>query len=133
MLSTSTPRSIVGGAPVAAGTSGGVTALGTLAGCGGALAIASGGASAGLGGDVAIAAFVGGTTGMLVDSLLGATVQERRWCDRCAVSTEQSVHTCGATTRHARGVSWLNNDGVNAIATAAGAVVATGVQLAVLG
>ena len=35
----------------------------------------------------------------MVDSVLGATVQARRWCDTCARETERPTHDCGR--RHA--------------------------------
>lgn len=131
MLSRSAPRSIFGGAPVAAGTSGGVTALGTFAGCGGALAIAAGAMAGGIDRGIALAGFAGGITGMFVDSALGASVQGKRVCLRCGESTERLVHTCGTSTRHTGGLSWLNNDGVNAVATMAGAATAISVRLTV--
>ena len=73
---------------------------------------------------------VGGFTGALVDSMLGATVQEVRFCDACAVETEQRVHRCGARTRVTRGASWCDNDMVNVIATAVGAAAAILVEFA---
>lgn len=100
------PRLVTTGAPVPAGQSGGITAIGTLGSVAGALLIAV--ATVGLAhaahsvtlappvrlaGWVAIA----GVTGSLFDSVLGATVEER-W-------------------------RWLGNDGVNVAATAWGAGV----------
>ena len=73
---------------------------------------------------------LGGFTGALVDSMLGATVQEVRFCDACAVETEQRVHRCGAQTRVTRGASWCDNDMVNMIATAVGAAAAILVEVA---
>jgi uncharacterized protein (TIGR00297 family) len=98
------PRLITTGEPVAPGVSGGVTAAGTLGSVAGALLIAAlaslltgtphgGGATS----RVAWAAWiaVAGITGSVLDSLLGATV-ENRW-------------------------RWLENDAVNVVATAWGA------------
>ena len=66
---------------------------------------------------------------MIADSILGATLQAHRHCDRCDEPTERVVHRCGSLTRQTRGLRWLDNDGVNAIATVAGATVAVGVHL----
>jgi uncharacterized membrane protein len=66
----------------------------------------------------------GGIIGSLADSVLGATVQEVRYCDHCGLESEHPVHHCGAKTRHIRGMSWCNNDTVNATATAVGAATA---------
>jgi uncharacterized protein (TIGR00297 family) len=129
------PRSIVTFRPTAAGASGGVTMAGLTASAAGAALIAG------------MASFpfacispraimraipiaLGGFTGALVDSLLGATVQEVRFCDACAVETEQWVHRCGAPTRVMRGARWCDNDTVNGLATAAGAATAILLQLA---
>jgi uncharacterized membrane protein len=67
---------------------------------------------------------LGGITGSLIDSVLGATVQEVRFCDHCALETEQRVHRCGGPTRRIRGMPWCSNDTVNAIATLVGAATA---------
>lgn len=69
-------------------------------------------------------AVLGGAFGALVDTMLGATMQERRWCPRCAQQTEQSIHACGATTERASGVSWMDNDIVNLTSSVAGAALA---------
>ncbi|MCA0354120.1 MAG: DUF92 domain-containing protein [Chloroflexi bacterium] len=71
-----------------------------------------------------VAATIGGIAGSLADSLLGATVQQMRWCEHCASETERAIHKCGNQTRHYRGLAWLNNDWVNLISTGAGALVA---------
>jgi uncharacterized protein (TIGR00297 family) len=114
------PRSIVTWAMVPTGTSGGVSAPGTAAAVAGAALIAVSALSLGWPRGTAVAAFVGGIAGSTIDSLLGATMQARRWCDRCNAPTERSIHTCGATTRLTGGLGWLGNDAVNAVSTAAG-------------
>lgn len=126
------PRLITTGRRVPAGTSGAVSGRGL----GGALA---GGALIAvlaavgwnwslLPGDLdwvlgGFAVTLGGFTGSLVDSLLGATVQERRWCPACAKETEQRVHRCGTRTVHHTGLAWMTNDTVNALCAASGAFV----------
>jgi uncharacterized membrane protein len=74
------------------------------------------------------AVILAGFSGALVDSLLGATVQQVRYCDACRRETEVRVHDCGQPTRLIRGFSWCDNDMVNAIATAVGAAVAMSVN-----
>jgi uncharacterized membrane protein len=34
------------------------------------------------------------------------------------------IHDCGTTTRQTGGIAWLENDGVNLVATTTGALVA---------
>jgi len=60
-----------------------------------------------------------GIAGMFLDSALGAAVQGRFHCDRCDRASEWQRHRCGGTTRLLGGYRWLNNDGVNALSTAA--------------
>jgi uncharacterized protein (TIGR00297 family) len=122
-LAGNDPISIISGERVAPGTSGGVSLVGTAAGVGGALFI---GALATLARwPVPFAAVaLGGVAGALADSLLGAAVQEKRWCELCAKSTERLVHDCGTPTVHARGVMGFNNDAVNAVCSGVGALIA---------
>lgn len=117
------PRSLLTLEPVPPGTSGGVTIAGCVAMVGGALFVALVAEAAGLGGPLA-AVFAGGIAGAMADTVLGATVQERRWCATCEKSTEQLVHRCGTPTSLAGGLAWLDNDWVNFLSTAAGALVA---------
>jgi uncharacterized protein (TIGR00297 family) len=91
------PRLITNGTLVSAGTDGGVTLLGTAGGIAGALFIAVLARVFVPGGFVAAVA-IAGIAGMLLDSLLGATLQGR--------------------------LRWLDNDAVNLAATAAGAGLA---------
>ena len=117
------PISIISGRKVPPGTSGGVTLIGSAAGVGGALFIAAGAALAHWPVPFAAAA-LGGMAGALADSILGATLQARRWCDPCAMSTERLVHSCGTPTRRAGGVAGFDNDAVNAVCSGVGALVA---------
>lgn len=122
MLLGGTPRSIITGTPLPRGESGGVTWAGTLASLVGALVVAGLTILVGNGRGVALASLVGGMIGATFDSLLGATVQERRYCDACDMRTEQPVHACGRATRRSGGVAYVQNDVVNAAATIAGFV-----------
>jgi len=89
-FSPTPPRLITNGLPVPTGTDGGMTLLGTASGIAGAgliaglsLGLGPGGSGLGLAMRVAVA----GIIGMLLDSLLGATVQGKvRWVDNDAVN-----------------------------------------------
>ncbi|HET6260951.1 MAG TPA: DUF92 domain-containing protein, partial [Chloroflexia bacterium] len=138
VLSSSPPRLLTTGRVVDAGTSGAVTWMGSMASAGGALSMALGAALfTGLGlldqapltmaaGTLPLlaAVFVGGITGALADSFVGATVQAGYRCPLCDKPTESRVHRCGTSTRLVRGLAWVNNDLVNASATVTGAAVA---------
>lgn len=118
-----TPRDILTGKPVPTGTSGGVTTAGTLAGAAGAVLI---GLVAGVmtgWATLTVAGTLIGFLSMMADSVLGARWQVRYSCPACRVECEERRHRCGAVAGYQRGVPWLNNDAVNALATtmAAGA------------
>jgi len=122
-LASRPPRSILTWRPVAPGTSGGVNLLGMLAMVAGAAFVAFGGRALAI--EVPIVAVVlAGFLGAIADSVVGATLQDRRWCDTCQKSTERMVHGCGTPTRHAGGLTVVDNDLVNLIATFAGAAIA---------
>jgi uncharacterized protein (TIGR00297 family) len=121
-LVSGTARSIRGWRIVPAGTSGAMSAAGTTAMAAGALFTALGARTLGLTealGAVAIA----GAAGALADTLIGATLQDRRWCDACGRPTERLVHDCGGVTRHVGGLVRIDNDMVNLLATLTGALV----------
>jgi uncharacterized protein (TIGR00297 family) len=117
------PISITSGKAVPPGTSGGVTFVGTMAAVAGAAFIAAGATLANWPVPFAAVA-LGGIAGAQADSLLGATLQARRWCEVCAKSTERLVHSCGAPTLHSGGVAGFDNDAVNVACSCVGALVA---------
>jgi len=120
----SAPRSILTWRAVPVGTSGGVSAIGTLAAIAGALFVALVVVTLGWTWIVARNVMIGGVVGALVDSLFGATIQSRRWCDTCERETERIVHDCGNATRNVRGFRWIDNDMVNFLSSAAGGLIA---------
>ncbi len=117
------PRHILTWKTVPTGTSGGISLHGTAAALLGAAWIAAIARLAGFPESAALAAITGGFAGALLDSLLGAGAQSRRWCAQCGTGTERRVHGCGAETTANGGFSWLDNDMVNAMSSVGGAIV----------
>ncbi len=115
--STGPTRHLFTGRVVTPGTSGGVTWRGTLGGIIGAGSLALVTWIAMREPRAAVVVLVLGTSGMLLDSALGATVQGRFHCPACDVTTERAVHRCGTAARRIGGIGWLTNDGVNALST----------------
>ena len=117
-----TPVDIRSGRQVPPGTSGGITIAGS------ATAVVAAILAAIIARTVhwstpAFAIISGGLIGSLTDSLLGSTVQERRWCPGCDMMTERRTHSCGTTTMIRGGIRGCDNDIVNLLSTVAGAVV----------
>jgi uncharacterized protein (TIGR00297 family) len=122
------PRMLLNWRRAPRGTSGAVTPLGLAGSLAGALCV-SGMAFAALPASVRqrqrLSTLVAsGAVGALFDSLLGATLQERRWCATCSASTEAPRHSCGSATSVVGGVAGVTNDVVNLLCTLTGAVVA---------
>lgn len=127
------PRSILSWRPTGPGMSGGVTLVGTLGGVAGAVLVAAVVAlvfGRPLTGKFVGAVIAGGFAGCVADSLIGATMQARRWCDHCKEWTERRVHPCSYRTVHAGGLRWVSNDVVNAAATVIGAAAAVAARRA---
>ncbi len=127
VLNPSMPRLITTWKPVERGTSGGISLYGSLAALVGALFIAILAALVRPSGSflgVTGIAILGGLGGSFFDSLLGATLQAIYYCPHCEKETEKHpLHTCGVKTEQVRGLSWLNNDMVNAACALMGAVI----------
>lgn len=139
VLSQDLPRLLTTGRAVPAGTSGGITALGTVVAFTGALLIGALGSLRQfhliypevLGGVpsldlqatfllwlpfVSFFAFlggIGGLAGALFDSFLGATVQAMYFAEYDERQTERETDSQGKPTRLIRGWRWLDNDWVN--------------------
>jgi uncharacterized protein (TIGR00297 family) len=138
VLSRTPPRLMTSGRRVPVGTSGGVTALGTMAAFGGGLLIGlvalifgrveaiwgSGPLNGGYLWLVPIG-ILGGLAGCTFDSLLGATAQGIYYCSQCQKETESKVHRCGQPAQHLRGWRWLNNDWVNFASSIMGSLMAS--------
>jgi uncharacterized protein (TIGR00297 family) len=128
VLNPRPPRLLINGQLVEPGTSGAISLYGTVATLLGAFLIGLVGAAvspAELWISILIAATLGGLSGSLFDSLLGATVQAIYYCPTCQKETERHpAHSCGSQTAQLRGWLWLNNDLVNVFASMVGGVVA---------
>ncbi len=130
------PRSILTWRPIPTGLSGGVTLWGSIAEVTGAvwitlwtplvdhLAVTDGPDFIFVEYGNAVPVVMGGIAGALVDSLLGATLQELRECPQCRRTCETDPHHCGASTTLVRGWPGFSNDLVNGAATLTGAAVA---------
>ena len=120
------PRLVTSWRRVTRGTSGGITALGTLGGVAGATlvawlthALAPRGTAPGF-----VTLVSAGFAGMLADSLLGATLQGKYECPACDARFERGNTVCHEPVRLTTGWRWLDNDAVNFAATLVGAAVA---------
>jgi uncharacterized protein (TIGR00297 family) len=131
-LSRHAPRSITTWAKVARGTSGGITLPGTVGGVVGAAGIGTlawllgprGAASAPEAAAVGTAVAVAGVLGMVLDSVLGATLQGEFECGACGARSERRGALCHGPVTRIKGYAWVDNDWVNLAATFSGALIA---------
>jgi uncharacterized protein (TIGR00297 family) len=111
--------------PVPPGLSGGVSALGYLGAALGALvpalALAIVDGPAATSPRLFLGALACGLIGSTVDSIAGATLQEKRRCVTCERVLERAEH-CGTATRWASGLPFVTNDLVNVIGALAGGI-----------
>lgn len=120
------PRSILTLRRQPPGTSGAISAPGTLAAAAGALAVAGVGSwlVPGLAPGALIAAALGGLVGSLADSVAGAGFQAVYRCPACGAAPEVARHAdCPERALRVSGLPGVDNDAVNLIATATGATV----------
>jgi len=133
LLSRRAPRLIISPAQtVSPGTSGGVTVLGFFgaflaSSVIGFLSYATGVFPGGL--LVIPVCLAGGVVGAVFDSVLGATVQRKGFCTVCLRKTE-TLHHCGEATSKTGGISFIENNVVNLLATLGGACGALAVAFA---
>src|SRR5258708_21133 len=111
-----------GGGRGPAGTSGGITVLGTAGGVAGGLLIATLATTLGPAPWVVVA--VAGTAGMAADSLCGAALQGAFECASCGERHERPDTLCHEPVKLIRGWRWLDNDGGDWVATLLGEGVA---------
>lgn len=127
LLSKSEPRHILPPFGKAIpGESGAVSALGLIASFTGAISVGILSVAMGLISEnpfsLVFAVMVGGFTGAIFDSILGSTVQGMGQCVVCGKQTESLNHH-GKPTRHLKGIRVFENNIVNFVSTALGAVV----------
>lgn len=124
VLSPVAPRLITTGERVEPGSSGAITAAGTVAALAGASMIALGATLMTGEPGLLVPITSAGLLASLADSLLGATVQAVYFCPSCGRATEAHPdHSCGSPTNLLYGWEWMGNDQVNLLASAIGALL----------
>ena len=98
------------------GTSGGISAIGTLGSVLGAAIIGITGYLLGLSGILLIIIIISGTVGSLIDSLIGGSIQATFQCLKCKIITEKRKH-CKIPSKHVSGLYIVDNDMVNFLNT----------------
>jgi uncharacterized protein (TIGR00297 family) len=136
-LSKSKPRLITRPSQVVeAGTSGGVTMLGTFGSLLGSFLTAAVAMVISIVEHPGIAKmeifsviFILGWLGEVIDSLVGATLQVKYYCPRCNTLTDKRIHKCGSETIHVSGYSYITNEVTNIIATSIVSIAAIALEL----
>ncbi len=137
ILSRRDPVSILTMKPITPGLSGGVSVLGTFGGLAGAILVAV--FWLGCFADFNTSLFptwigytslvaVGGFSGCLMDSLLGALAQAHYWDDERGQLTEHEF-VDGRKLELSRGIRWVDNDIVNLFSNLFGVLLAGGLAL----
>jgi uncharacterized protein (TIGR00297 family) len=111
------PRLLAFGRSVPPGTSGGMSLIGSAGALAGAAMVSGTGALLTSTPAMLPVGTLVGFAGMLVDSMLGAAFQGRFHCSSCNEGSERRVHRCGHPTLRVGGLSWMDNDLVNLLAT----------------
>lgn len=125
VLSSRKPLLVTTFRPVEPGRSGAVSLLGIASGFSGALLVVLSGIAwipVTSWWPAILSGVLGGMSGTLLDSLIGATMQAQHTCSRCGTITEKNVH-CEEAAPLSRGFPWMQNDFVNFLCTLAGSIV----------
>jgi len=125
IFSKKEPRHILTFNKVPAGTSGGVTVLGTSGFFIGAGILTLSGIfpiNASIIQLFSIIA-ISGISGALIDSIIGATIQAQYLCPNCQKTTEKLIHCKSYKTKLISGIRWIDNDVVNFACTTSGALL----------
>jgi uncharacterized protein (TIGR00297 family) len=114
------------------GISGGVSLMGFIGACLGAILIVL---SAYLWlnnvDDILIIVFISGFLGSIFDSVLGSALQAKFNCTVCNKTVENEFH-CGTNAVHTKGIKWLNNDAVNFTTSLTGGFISFALVLIIL-
>jgi uncharacterized protein (TIGR00297 family) len=119
------PRHILTFDKVPAGTSGGVTVLGTSGFFIGAGILTLSGIFP-INDSILrlfIIVVISGILGAFIDSILGATIQAQYRCPNCQKTTEKLIHCGSYQTALVSGIRWIDNDVVNFVCTSSGALL----------